>query len=127
VGAIGERTAQSARALGMRVLGVRRDPQQLAEGVEAMFAPDQLLEVLPQADFVVLTIPLTHETRGMFGEAELRAMKPGAYLINIGRGGTVQTQALVRALQEAGSPGAGLDMVDPEPLPPTLPCGIWKT
>jgi len=124
VGAIGERTAQSARALGMRVLGVRRNPQQPADGVEAMFAPEQLLDVLPQADFVVLTIPLTHETRGMFGEAELRTMKPGAYLINIGRGGTVQTAALVRALQEGWIAGAGLDVVDPEPLPPDSP--LWE-
>jgi phosphoglycerate dehydrogenase-like enzyme len=123
VGAIGARAAQSAHALGMRVLGVRRDPQQPAEGVEAMFAPEQLLEVLPQADFVVLTVPLTHETRGMIGERELRAMKPGAYLINIGRGGTVQTAALVRALQEGRLAGAGLDVVDPEPLPPDSP--LW--
>jgi phosphoglycerate dehydrogenase-like enzyme len=123
VGAIGERTAQSARALGMRVLGVRRDPRQPAAGIEAMFAPQQLLEVLPQADFVVLTVPLTHETRGMIGERELRAMKPGAYLINIGRGGTVQTAALVRALQEGWIAGAGLDVVDPEPLPPDSP--LW--
>lgn len=123
VGAIGERTAQSAQALGMRVLGVRRNPQQPAAGVEAMFSPEQLLEVLPQADFVVLTVPLTHETRGMIGERELRAMKPGAYLINIGRGGTVQTAALVRALQEGWIAGAGLDVVDPEPLPPDSP--LW--
>ena len=123
VGAIGERTAQSAHALGMRVLGVRRDPQQPAAGVEAMFAPEQLLEVLPQADFVVLTVPLTRDTRGMIGERELRAMKPGAYLVNIGRGGTVQTPALVRALQEGWIAGAGLDVVDPEPLPPDSP--LW--
>ena len=123
VGAIGERTAQVARALGMRVLGVRRNPQQPADGVDAMFAPEQLIEVLPQADFVVLTIPLTHETRGLIGEKELRAMKPNAYLINIGRGGTVQTAALVRALQEGWIAGAGLDVVDPDPLPPDSP--LW--
>ena len=123
VGAIGERTAQSASALGMRVYGVRRNPEVPAEGVEVMFAPEQLIEVLPHADFVVLTVPLTRETRGMIGETELRAMKPGAYLINIGRGGTVQTAALVRALQEGWIAGAGLDVVDPEPLPPESP--LW--
>ena len=123
VGAIGERTAQSAHALGMRVLGVRRNPGQPAAGVEAMYAPEQLLEVLPQADFVVLTVPLTQETRGMIGERELRAMKSSAYLVNIGRGGTVQTAALVRALQEGWIAGAGLDVVDPEPLPPESP--LW--
>jgi phosphoglycerate dehydrogenase-like enzyme len=124
VGAIGERTAQVAAALGMRVWGVRRDPTQVAAGVEAMFAPGQLLEVLPQVDFVVLTVPLTHETRGMIGAAELRAMKASAYLINIGRGGTVDTEALVGALRAGQIAGAGLDVVDPEPLPPDSP--LWE-
>jgi len=124
VGAIGQRTARLAGALGMRVWGVRRSPEQPADGVEAMFAPGQLLDVLPQADFVVLTVPLTHATHGMIGETELRAMKPGAYLINIGRGATVQTAALVRALREGWIAGAGLDVVDPEPLPPDSP--LWE-
>jgi phosphoglycerate dehydrogenase-like enzyme len=123
VGAIGERTASVASALGMRVWGVRRDPSLPAAGVEALFSPEKLPELLPQADFVVLTVPLTHETRGMIGEAELRAMKPSAYLINIGRGATIQTPALVRALQEGWIAGAGLDVVDPEPLPPDSP--LW--
>jgi phosphoglycerate dehydrogenase-like enzyme len=123
VGAIGERTAQVAAALGMRVWGVRRDASLPVEGVEAMYAPERLRELLPQADFVVLTIPLTHETQGLFGEAELRAMKKSAFLVNIGRGGTVQTPALVRALQEGWIAGAGLDVVDPEPLPPDSP--LW--
>ena len=124
VGAIGERTAQVCSALGMRVWGVRRNPDLPAEGVEAMYDSQRLPELLPQADFVVLTIPLTHETRGMIGESELRAMKPTAYLINIGRGGTVQTDALVRALQQGWIAGAGLDVVDPEPLPPDSP--LWE-
>lgn len=124
VGAIGERTARVATALGMRVWGVRRDPSQPAECVEAMFPPGRLLELLPQADFVVLTVPLTAETRGLIGAAELRAMKPSAYLVNIGRGGTVDTAALVRALQEGWIAGAGLDVVDPEPLPPESP--LWQ-
>jgi phosphoglycerate dehydrogenase-like enzyme len=124
VGAIGERTALIASALGMRVWGVRRDPSAVAAGVEAMFGSSSLGELLPQADFVVLTVPLTHETQGMIGEAELRAMKPSAYLINIGRGGTVQTGALVRALQEGWIAGAGLDVVAPEPLPADSP--LWE-
>jgi phosphoglycerate dehydrogenase-like enzyme len=124
VGAIGERTALVAAALGMRVWGVRRDPGAAAAGVEVMFGPSSLRELLPQADFVVLTVPLTHETQGMIGEAELRAMKPSAYLINIGRGGTVQTGALVRALQEGWIAGAGLDVVAPEPLLADSP--LWE-
>ncbi len=123
VGAIGERTARKAAALGMRVWGVRRSPEVPVEGVSAMFAPEQLLQLLPEADFVVLTAPLTQATRGMIGAAELRAMKPTAYLINIGRGGTVDTAALIAALQAGQIAGAGLDVVDPEPLPPDSP--LW--
>ncbi len=123
VGAIGARVAEVATAFGMHVLGVRRNPQQSAPEVAAMFAPHQLLEVLPEADFVVLTIPLTHETRGMIGERELRAMKPTAYLINIGRGGLVDEGALIRALREGWIAGAGLDVFETEPLPQDSP--LW--
>ncbi len=123
VGAIGERTAQVAAAFGMRVWGIRRDPAQAVAGVEAMFGPERLLELLPGADFVVLTVPLTQETRGMIGPDQLRAMKPSAYLVNIGRGATIQTEALIQALREGWIAGAGLDVVDPEPLPPDSP--LW--
>jgi phosphoglycerate dehydrogenase-like enzyme len=123
VGAIGERTARIAAAMDMHVWGVRRDPSLPAAGVERMFSPAELRAALPAADFVVLTVPLTAETRAMIGEAELRAMKPSAFLVNIGRGATVQTPALVRALQEGWIAGAGLDVVDPEPLPPDSP--LW--
>lgn len=123
VGAIGERTAQLAAALGLRVLGVRRDPTLGATGVTAMYGPDALLDLLPQADFVVLTVPLTTETRNLIGAAALRAMKPSAYLINIGRGGTIDEAALIRALQEGRIAGAGLDVVAVEPLPQTSP--LW--
>ncbi len=117
VGAIGGRTAELATALGMRVLGVRHDPTASVPGVEAMFAPAQLLDLLPEADFVVLAMPLTHETRGMIGERELRAMKPTAHVINIGRGGIVREDGLVRALREGWIAGAGLDVFETEPLP----------
>jgi len=93
LGAIGERTAELAAALGMRVFGVRRNPSIKMPAVEAMFGPDQLLDILPEADFVVLTVPLTHESEKMIGERELRAMKPTAYLVNIGRGGTIDENA----------------------------------
>jgi phosphoglycerate dehydrogenase-like enzyme len=124
VGAIGGRTAEIAVALEMRVLGVRRDPELQMPNVTAMYNPGQLLEVLPQADFVVLTVPLTPETQGMIGERELRAMKSTAYLVNIGRGATIDQDALVRALQEGWIAGAGLDVFTPEPLPPDSP--LWE-
>ncbi len=124
VGAIGERTAQIAVAFGMRVLGVRRNPGRGAAGVETMVGPDRLLDVLPEADFVVITAPLTDETRGMIGERELRAMKPTAYLVNIGRGGIVKERALIRALEEGRIAGAGLDVFEEEPLPEDSP--LWR-
>ena len=123
VGAIGERTARIANALDMRVLGVRRNPSKTIPAVEAMYGPDQLIEVLPEADVVVLTIPLTHETQGMIGERELRAMKPSAYIVNIGRGGTIDEKALIQALQEGRIAGAGLDVFETEPLPTDSP--LW--
>ena len=123
VGAIGQRTAQVASALGMRVLGIRRDPDQTVPGVETMYGPGDLLQVLPEAHFVVLTVPLTPETKGMIGEAELCAMRRDAYLINIGRGGTIQENQLVRALRERWIAGAGLDVFENEPLPTDSP--LW--
>jgi phosphoglycerate dehydrogenase-like enzyme len=124
VGAIGQRTAEVASAVGMRVLGLRRDPRQDAPGVERMYGPQELLQVLPEAHFVVLTVPLTPETRGMIDEAELRTMRADAYLINIGRGGTVQENALVQALREGWIAGAGLDVFESEPLPEGSP--LWQ-
>ncbi|NLF00795.1 MAG: D-2-hydroxyacid dehydrogenase [Anaerolineales bacterium] len=123
VGAIGERTAEIASALGMRVLGVRRAPQIGAPGVTAMAGPDQLLDLLPEADFVVLTAPLTHETKGMIGARELGVMKRTAIIINIGRGGTIDEPALIAALQEGRIAGAGLDVFETEPLPSSSP--LW--
>ncbi|MBX3014992.1 MAG: D-2-hydroxyacid dehydrogenase [Caldilineaceae bacterium] len=124
VGAIGERTAAIATALGMRVIGIRREPTLAVPGVAAMHPPSDLLRLLPQADVVVLTVPLTTETHHLLGERELRAMKPSAYLINIGRGATIDEPALVRALQEGWIAGAGLDVCEVEPLPLTSP--LWR-
>ncbi|MEN9936561.1 MAG: hypothetical protein RLZZ387_3140 [Chloroflexota bacterium] len=123
VGAIGVRTAELAVALGMRVEGVRRDPSVGAPGVAAMYGPERLAERLPHADVVVLTIPLSHATRGMIGEAEIGAMKPGAYLVNIGRGGTVDEDALADAIRAGRLAGAALDVFAEEPLPPSSP--LW--
>ena len=72
---------------------------------------------------VALCVPLTKETQGMIGERELQAFKPGAYLVNVGRGKVVDTEALVRALEEGRLAGACLDVTDPEPLPPEHP--LW--
>jgi phosphoglycerate dehydrogenase-like enzyme len=124
VGEIGKRTAVLAQAFGMHVLGVRHDPTKRVPGVDTMAGPDQLAELLPTADVVVLTVPLTKATSGLFGEREFSVMKRGAYLINIGRGGTIQEDALVRALQEGWIAGAGLDVFETEPLPEDSP--LWR-
>ena len=124
VGAIGERTACVAAALGMRVLGIRRSSSAPVPCVEQICPPECLHEWLPQADFVVLTVPLTPETRGMIGERELGLMKPTAYIVNIGRGGTIDEAALIAALREGRIAGAGLDVFEKEPLPSDSP--LWE-
>jgi len=123
LGAIGSRTARIASALGMRVLGVRRNPAVEAWDVAQVFGRDQLLEVLPEADVVVLTLPLTKETRHFITRRELARMKPSAYLINIGRGPVVKEADLIEALQSGAIAGAGLDVFEVEPLPDDSP--LW--
>jgi phosphoglycerate dehydrogenase-like enzyme len=121
VGAIGRRVAVLCRALGMRVLGVRRSIPERVTGedpdVDEMHPVASLKEVLAQSDYVVLALPLTEESRQMIGEAELSAMKPTAVVINIARGAVIDQAALTRALKEGVIGGAALDVTDPEPLP----------
>jgi len=122
LGQIGRRCARLGRAFDMRVIGVRRRAEPV-EGVEQVFTSGQLHQALRQADVVMLVLPGTQETRRLIGPAELAAMKPGALLLNAGRGRTVDTDALVEALRSGQVSGAGLDVVDPEPLPPGHP--LW--
>jgi phosphoglycerate dehydrogenase-like enzyme len=124
LGAIGERIALVGSALGMRVLGVRRTAVDPPPGVEAIYPPDRLLDILPEADFIVLAAPLTGETQHMIGERELGAMKREAFIVNIGRGKLIDEPALVRALQEGRIAGAGLDVFETEPLPADSP--LWS-
>ena len=123
LGAIGERIAQVGSALGMRVQGMRRRGGAPPPGVESIYPPERLLEILPECDFVVLAPPLTRETRGMIGEAALRAMKPTAFLVNVGRGKLIDEAALICALREGRIAGAGLDVFETEPLPAESP--LW--
>ena len=123
LGAIGEKTAEKARGLNMRVLGLRRDPTRSSPHVDRMLGPDGLMELLEVSDWVVLASALTSKTRGLIGEPELAAMKDTAYLINIARGALVQEKVLVRALQEGWIAGAGLDVFEREPLPSDSP--LW--
>jgi len=106
LGDIGKAVARRAEAMGLRVAGLGR-----ADG------PQRKRDLLAQSDYVVLSTPLTPETRGIVGEAELRAMKPRAVLINVGRGPLVDEAALIAALRERRIGGAALDVFNQEPLP----------
>ncbi len=123
MGAIGARVTQLCRALGMRVLAMRRSAKKRLMGdetgdssVDEMLPPSELNYVLSESDYVVVALPLTPETQGLIGEEELRAMKGSAVIVNIGRGAIIDEQALVRALREGWIGGAALDVFQQEPL-----------
>jgi phosphoglycerate dehydrogenase-like enzyme len=123
-GRIGARLAALARAFGMRVIGVRRRPTEVeATAADEVVTPAELPKVLPQADFLALTCPLTPETEGLIGRPELAAMKPSAFLVNVARGRVVDEAALVEVLKSGAIAGAGLDCFHEEPLPPSSP--LW--
>lgn len=123
-GAIGREVAARARALGMTVMAVKRDPARGAELADRVYSPRELPALLEQADYLLLAVPGNPETRHMIGERELRIMKPTAALVNVARGTLVDTEALVRALEAGTIAGAGLDVTDPEPLPSDHP--LWR-
>ena len=118
-GEIGRESARLAKALGMRVYATRRRPTGSDEDpyAERMFPLAALREMLAACDYVLAATPLTPETRGMIGKAELAAMKPSAVIINVGRGPVIAEAALVAALEQGRIKGAALDVFDTEPLP----------
>ena len=124
LGPIGKSIARLSKGFRMKVLGVEARPSVRCRHTDAIFPPEKLHEVISQCDFVVNALPLLASTRKIIGEPELRAMKPTSFLVNIGRGGTVDQEALIRALSENWIAGAGLDTVTPEPLPPDDK--LWK-
>ncbi|MBI3896439.1 MAG: D-2-hydroxyacid dehydrogenase [Acidobacteria bacterium] len=123
LGAIGREIAVRAKALGMRVIAVKRSLPQGSEYAERVDSPEQLNRILAEADFVVLAAPETPETRHLIGAAQLQCLKPTACLINISRGSLVDTEALVKTLASGSIAGAALDVTAPEPLPPDHP--LW--
>lgn len=121
-GRIGRAVARiGAKGFGMRVLyySRHRAPRNIEEELNATYVP--LERLLQESDIVSIHVPLTHETRGMIGERELRLMKPTAILVNTARGAVVDPDALVKALREGWIAGAGLDVFHEEPLPPDHP------
>jgi phosphoglycerate dehydrogenase-like enzyme len=115
-GDIGAAVARLARGFGMRVLALRRRPQ-ADDLADEVVGPESLLDLMGRSDYVVVTAPLTPDTRGLVSPAAIAAMNPSAVLINIGRGPVVHEPALIEALTARRIRGAALDVFDQEPLP----------
>jgi len=122
LGNIGRRVAKLCKAFDMRVIGTKRIIEPV-ESVDNVFPAEELRDNLPEADFIVVAVPLTTYTENMIGAAEFAAMKESAYLINVGRGRVVDETALIRALETGQIGGAYLDCHVVEPLPPDHP--LW--
>ena len=124
LGGIGKQVARRAKALGMRVVATRNSSRQGPAYVDYVGLSDELLALAREADVVVNALPLTEATAGLFDATFFATVKPGSYFINVGRGGTVVTDALRAALDSGRIAGAGLDVTDPEPLPADHP--LWQ-
>ena len=123
LGQIGGRLAQLAKAFDMRVVGLRRDPAAGRGAADAVHAMSEFKSLLPEADFVALTCPLTKETEKLVDAEALARMKSSAYLVNVARGRVVDEAALVEALAARRIAGAGIDVTVEEPLAPNSP--LW--
>ena len=123
LGRIGSGLAQLAQAFEMRVIATRRDPSAGTQGAHTVYAHDRLAELLPQADVIALTCPLTAQTENLIDAKAISLMKPSATLINVARGRVVDEEALIKALQAGRLAAAGLDVTREEPLPAASP--LW--
>ena len=124
IGSIGRHLAKHAANLGMYVIVVRQHPgKETPESVHEVLAASELNQMLSRADYVVLAAPVTTATTGLLGRKELAQMKPGACLINVGRGPLLDEVALAEALRKKQIAGAALDVFDQEPLPAESP--LW--
>jgi phosphoglycerate dehydrogenase-like enzyme len=125
LGAIGTATARRLEPFNVRTIGVRYTPEKGGPTDKVVgFNADAIHDAFAQSDYVAVASPLTEETQGLIGTQELETLPPSAVVINVARGPIVQTEALVRALQEGVIRGAALDVTDPEPLPPDHP--LWS-
>lgn len=122
LGNMGRASARALRAMGLHVRGVRRNPAP-DDDVDEMFGAETLGQALDDADFLVVSTPLTAETRGMIDAAMLDRLKPGAGVVNIGRGPIIDYAALSERLESGRLGGAVLDVFEPEPLPADSP--LW--
>jgi phosphoglycerate dehydrogenase-like enzyme len=125
VGGIGSEAARLCEAFGMRVIGVDARRRDAPRGVVKLDGPDALDGLLPEADFVILTVPHTPQTEGFMHRGRFQRMKRSAFFINIGRGMTTRLDDLVAALRSGEIAGAALDVFEQEPLPAEHP--LWTT
>lgn len=123
LGDIGGEFAKRCKALGAYCIGIRRNAANAPAYMDEMYTLEALDSLLPKADIVALALPNSSESRGLMDENRLRKMKKGAILLNVGRGSAIDTDALVRMLND-GHIRAGLDVTDPEPLPANHP--LWQ-
>jgi len=124
LGDIGASYGRRMKALGAYVIGVRRTIHSKPGYIDELLLSDQIDEALPRADVVALIVPGTKETAGLIGRLQLAKMKRDAVIINAGRGSAIDTEALCDVLESGALGGAGLDVTDPEPLPPEH--RLWK-
>jgi phosphoglycerate dehydrogenase-like enzyme len=124
VGGIGSQIAQRAHGFGMKVIGVDIRDIPPSNTVQRVVPPDMLDSVLPEADVVFVSVPHTRKSEGMMGARQFELMKQGSYFIAMSRGKTYDLQALVKALDSKRLAGAGVDAIEPEPLPKGHP--LWK-
>jgi phosphoglycerate dehydrogenase-like enzyme len=123
LGSIGRRIAGLARAFGMRVVGTVSKPRKIRH-VDRVFGPSHLNDCIGQADFVILSVPLTERTHHIIDKERLGIMKESAFLVNVGRGKLVDETALIEALRSKRIAGAALDVFEIEPLPSESP--LWE-
>ena len=123
VGGIGAATALHCKHFGMKVIGIDPRVSTEPEGVDRLFRPNDLTNILPEADFIIVTAPQTPSTEGLFNKATFLKMKESAFFVNIGRGANVVLSDLDKALQEKNIAGAALDVFEIEPLPQDHP--LW--
>ncbi len=123
MGSIGSEIARLARVLGLKVIGIRRSPQQPGDPVDELYTPDKLPQLLPRCDWLIITCPLTAETRGLIDAGMLARLPQGARIINVARGEIIDETAMIAALREQRLGGAYLDVFEKEPLPAESP--LW--
>lgn len=124
MGSIGGEIARLASAVGMRVIGVRRNAGSPPPGVERVLSTDRLAEVVGEADYLAIAAPLTPSTRGAISREVISRLKPTAWIMNIGRGAIVDETAMIEALEAKRIAGAALDVFTTEPLPKESP--LWR-